>query len=79
MNRVRGPTWIAVVACGFFALSAQTQIAADLPVCVAGPPNRNNGICLRELFEQPKQWKQTRAATNELLYADWAFKRDLPK
>ena len=48
-----------------------------LPLYVVGPPNRdrvNQGLCFRELFEKPDQWKETRALTNSLLYADWAFK-----
>ena len=73
---LRGAVWIVLAGSGFFAMAAQAQTAAaNLPVCVAGPPNSSNGVCLRELFEQADGWKQTRTVTNELLYADWAFKQ----
>jgi hypothetical protein len=58
--------------------NAQLAAAANpLPRYVLGPPNRdrvNQGLCLRELFEHPEQWTQTRAMTGALLYADWAFR-----
>ena len=59
---------------------ANAQLAAPasaLPLYVIGPPNSqkiNEGLCFRELFEHPDEWKQTRAITNALLYADWPFR-----
>ena len=70
----------AVLALYFLCLPClQTgaQSAANpLPRYVVGPPNShsiNKGLCFRELFEHPDQWKETRALTDALLYADWMF------
>ena len=51
--------------------------ASTLPRYVVGPPNRdrvNRGLSFRELFEKPDEWKETRALTDALLYADWSFR-----
>jgi hypothetical protein len=63
--------------CGSLSLPAQTSPAmAKIPRYVIGPPNgADHGICFRELFEHPDDWKQTRAVTDEILYADWPFKQ----
>jgi len=60
------------------ATNAQVPMAAPnpLPHYVVGPPNShaiNKGLCFRELFEKPDQWKETQALTDALLYADWGF------
>jgi len=69
----------------FIALSiggiafAQQPVAGTsnpLPRYVIGPPNSdeiNKGLCFRELFEHPDEWKETRALTDALLYADRTF------
>jgi hypothetical protein len=36
-------------------------------------PRIQNGMALRELFENPDQWKEARKLTDAILYADWAF------
>jgi len=73
---------LALVSIGFSSSSTKAQQAPTpiptnpLPRYVVGPPNShklNKGLCFRELFEKPDQWKETRALTNALLYADWAF------
>jgi len=61
------------------ATKAQQVVAPanPLPRYVVGPPNSsklNKGLCFRELFEKPDQWKEARALTDALLYADWSFK-----
>jgi hypothetical protein len=66
-----------LLATGFQQVMAQPSIAPPLPRYVIGPPNsekENRGLCLRELFEHPDQWAETRKITDALLYADWAFK-----
>jgi hypothetical protein len=40
---------------------------------VLGPPSFDNGNGLRELFEHPDEWKQTRPMIDEILYADQCF------
>jgi len=71
---------IALVSLGFTCskINAQPVANADnpLPHYVVGPPNGhaiNKGLCFRELFEKPDQWKEARALTDALLYADWTF------
>jgi len=89
-SNVRRSGWrfaasLALVLAGFAGSAASSTYGAGevgptanrLPLYVVGPPNRhgvNEGVCFRELFEKPDQWKETRALTNALLYADWAFK-----
>ena len=80
---VPGLRAIAVVALASLCLpwltaKAQQPVATpnSLPRYVVGPPNNhkiNHGLCFRELFEKPDQWKATRALTGALLYADWTF------
>jgi hypothetical protein len=83
MHSSSRPTFLAAIL--FLALPvcapslhAQGAPAANpLPLYVVGPPNShdiNQGLCFRELFEHPEQWQKTRALTNALLYADWAFR-----
>ena len=59
-----------VVFCScVFSVQAQEGI----PLRVAGPPGANNGICFRELFEHPDQWKDARSNIDMLLYAGQHF------
>ena len=77
-------TSVAAIALVSFWLSCPATHAQQptatinpLPRYVVGPPNShtlNKGLCFRELFEKPEQWKETRALTDALLYADWAFR-----
>lgn len=39
------------------------------------PPSHSNGVCFRELFEQPDAWKRTRRAVKALGYADHQLNR----
>jgi len=39
------------------------------------PPEIDNGRCIRELFDQPEAWKETRSVVDVLLYADHNLKR----
>jgi len=40
-----------------------------------GPPGHENGRCLRELFEKPEQWQETRTVIDVLFYTDLNFKK----
>jgi len=72
---------LAALVLGFVCNSstvAHAQQAPANPIAryVIGPPNSdktNHGLCFRELFEHPDDWKQTRSLTDALLYADWSF------
>jgi hypothetical protein len=64
----------AVVALCIAPLPGKAQVLrTPLPHYVVGPSCVDNGICFRELFEKPDQWKETRAMTDCLLYAGHAF------
>ena len=61
------------IACAQLPVAPKTN---PLPRYVVGPPNShkiNQGLCFRELFEKPDQWKETRALTDALLYAGQRF------
>jgi hypothetical protein len=49
--------------------------AKPRPTVWMGPPGHDDGRCLRELFEHPDQWKETRAAIDVLFYADHVLKK----
>ena len=40
-----------------------------------GPPAFNDGRALRELFERPDEWRETRSLVDVVLYADLQFKK----
>jgi hypothetical protein len=41
-----------------------------------GPPSKENGRALRELFQHPEQWSRTRSGVDVLIYADhWMQKQ----
>ncbi|MEI6504084.1 MAG: hypothetical protein WCP21_23980 [Armatimonadota bacterium] len=48
---------------------------ATVPLVVMYPPGQENGRCLRDLFEQPEAWRQTRGVLNALGYADHVLNR----
>jgi hypothetical protein len=66
------------LACGRLAFSTVAflfsafLIRADgpLPLVVAGPPSGDDGSQLRELFDQPDSWKESRAQINAFLTND---------
>jgi len=60
---------LAVFCSSVFSAQAQDGV----PFRVAGPPGANNGICFRELFEHPDQWKDARSHIDMLLYAGQHF------
>ena len=57
------------------ALFATVAFAAEKPAVWIGPPAANNGLALREMFEHPDEWKETRSMTDVLFYADHNFQK----
>jgi hypothetical protein len=60
------------------ALLAGTACTAAKPVTRQlwfSPPGKPDGRCLRELFEPPDQWAETRSLVQALGYADHALHR----
>ena len=62
---------LVVLSCAAMSFSA---CAKPAPVWLC-PPAHENGRCLRELFEQPDQWKAARAAIDGIGYADHCLNR----
>ncbi len=56
-------------------LSACAAPALAAPEVWMIPPSHSGGACLRELFEQPAAWKQTRRSVKWLGYADHQLNR----
>jgi len=56
-------------------LAAQAQTNKSKPLVWMMPPANDNGKMLRELFEQPEQWKETRALIDVLGYTDLNFNK----
>ena len=50
---------------------------AGRPELWMGPPERDDGRCFRELFQQPDAWKETRSVVDVLMYADHNLKRHI--
>jgi hypothetical protein len=61
---------LALVVLPPAAAAPPSPSAAARPVVWMCPPQHDGGRCLRELFERPDQWKETRAAIDVLGYAD---------
>lgn len=57
----------AFIALCFAALALT---AAERPSVWIGPPGSDNGKHLRAMFENPKQWEETRSLVDLLFYAD---------
>jgi len=57
----------------FYSCVISGQAQDSVPFRVAGPPGANNGVCFRELFEHPDQWKDARSNIDMLLYAGQHF------
>jgi hypothetical protein len=75
MKKIIALALLSSLGLSYLPTHAQSPTPAKLPLFVLAPPNADHkGLALRELFEHPDDWKQTRAITNELLYADWPFK-----
>jgi len=49
-----------------------------IPAFILGPPGHNNGQAIRELADNPDQWKQLRGQMGNLLYADHVLNRQNP-
>ena len=60
---------------GVLLMLVPAAVAGDRPQLWIGPSGYDNGRCLRELFEKPDAWRQTRSVVDVLIYADHALKR----
>jgi hypothetical protein len=58
-----------------FAILAPALVAAEKPTVWIAPPASNNGASLRELFEHPDQWQETRSLIDVLFYTDLNFNK----
>jgi hypothetical protein len=56
-------------------LPATVLAAPPKPTVWIGPPGRDNGRALRELFEHPDEWKETRSLVDGLFYTDLQFQK----
>ena len=54
---------------------ALSQTPAPKPEVWIAPPGNNQGACLRELFEHPDAWRETRSLVDVLFYADHNLNR----
>ena len=63
-------SWILPVLAAAAVFSLTLPALAGEPKVWIGPPTGDNGRCLRELFEHPDQWKETRSRVGTLIYAD---------
>jgi hypothetical protein len=59
------------------ALLCASPLHADppKPTVWMGPPGSDNGRALRELFEHPDEWKETRSLVDVLFYTDLQFQK----
>ena len=66
-----------LMICALAALPVLTwaQAPAHKPDVWIGPPGVLNGKALRDLFEHPDEWKQTRSMVDGILYADHLLKQ----
>ncbi len=65
----------ALLALAAIASPLRGQEVKANPAVWMGPPSYDNGKCLRELFEYPDAWKETRLAIDVLMYADHQLHR----
>jgi len=63
------------VVCAVCSLPAWAQDGKPKPAVWMCPPSHEGGRALRELFERPEQWAQTRKAVAVLGYADHVLNR----
>jgi hypothetical protein len=67
-------TWSCLFVGGTLAVGARAWGAdaqhTGRPVVWMMPPGQDNGRALRELFEQPESWRETRSLVDVLGYAD---------
>jgi hypothetical protein len=75
MNRRNPARLLCTFALVLAAPPARAEEAAARPPVWIYPPSQENGRCLRELFEQPDLWKETRAAIQGIGYADHNLNR----
>jgi hypothetical protein len=54
---------------------AMAQAPKPQPTVWMAPPGIENGKSLRDLFEHPEAWKETRSLVDVLMYTDLNFKR----
>ena len=79
-EELRMRQWAVLVFLGWATLSiaslhAGAQEGRAKPTVWMCPPAHENGRCLRELFEQPDAWKETRSLIDVLGYADHNLNR----
>ncbi|MDQ2730804.1 MAG: hypothetical protein M3Y56_04020 [Armatimonadota bacterium] len=57
------------------ALDTKAGATPPAPTVWISPPGMDNGRCLRELFEHPDGWKETRSLVDVLFYTDLNFNK----
>ena len=68
-------TILALIFCLCTASLFAAAPTKKVPAFILGPPGRNDGQAIRELADNPDQWKTVRSRAGSLLYADHVLHR----